>query len=287
MVVNCQKQDSFYIDRSSKAIELYFKEIRQYPILSASEQRELVEKAQHGDKSARDRLVKCNQLFIASIARKYQTEGNFLDIVNEGNIGLLIAIDNFDLSKDNRFLTYAVHWIRKQINDYNANVARMFTTKNAVKLYTYARKVRDDFFIKNERYPTLEELKYELKARHNVCVKDKYDLEKFELNTINEGAKPNEADDGEFSFMANYYAKSSVNNINEQIDKEDVCKKVGVLLAGIDEHAREIVKRMYGIGNDIQESADTIAKDMGISVVTVRKIVKESIKKMKQCGISK
>jgi RNA polymerase sigma factor (sigma-70 family) len=183
MIVDCKKQDNFHINRTT-AVELYFKEIRKYPVLSPDEQRELLIKAKDGDMCARDKLVKCNQLFVASIAKKYQTDGNFLDIVNEGNIGLLIAIDKFDLSKGNGFLTYAVGWVRKKINEYNASVVKMVKTKNATKLYTYVRKIRNEFFVTNERYPTTDEIRDILRERYDVHVKDKSDLEVLEVREL-------------------------------------------------------------------------------------------------------
>jgi DNA-directed RNA polymerase sigma subunit (sigma70/sigma32) len=155
MIVDCKKQDNFHINRTT-AVELYFKEIRKYPVLSSDEQRELLIKAKDGDMCARDKLVKCNQLFVASIAKKYQTDGNFLDIVNEGNIGLLMAIDKFDLSKGNGFLTYAVGWVRKKINHKCCNesvqdcscTASAYDMANSfmVSLHLFFRQFRDDEF---------------------------------------------------------------------------------------------------------------------------------------------
>lgn len=283
MIVDCKKQDNFHINRTP-AVELYFKEIRKYPVLSSDEQRELLIKAKDGDMCARDKLVKCNQLFVASIAKKYQTDGNFLDIVNEGNIGLLIAIDKFDLSKGNGFLTYAVGWVRKKINEYNASVVKMVKTKNATKLYTYVRKIRNEFFVTNERYPTTDEIRDILRERYDVHVKDKSDLEVLEVSSIYESSSNRDASDpgnANTSMMTAYYEKSSSNNVEDEIDVEDTKEKVRELLSKLDDRARRIIEMLYGINNDYETTPESIAESMGISVVSVKKIVRESLFKMR------
>lgn len=283
MIVDCKKQDNFHINRTP-AVELYFKEIRKYPVLSSDEQRELLIKAKDGDMCARDKLVKCNQLFVASIAKKYQTDGNFLDIVNEGNIGLLIAIDKFDLSKGNGFLTYAVGWVRKKINEYNASVVKMIKTKNATKLYTYVRKIRNEFFVTNERYPTTDEIRDILRERYDVHVKDKSDLEVLEVSSIYESSSNRDTSDPgntNTSMMTAYYEKSSSNNVEDEIDVEDTKEKVNELLSKLDDRARRIIEMLYGINNDYETTPESIAESMGISVVSVKKIVRESLFKMR------
>lgn len=289
MIIDCKTNDNFFINRSLTSVELYFKEIRRYPVLSAREQRELLVKAKSADEyeamAARDKLVKCNQLFVASMARKYQTDGNFLDIVNEGNIGLLTAIDRFDLSKEQRFLSYAVHWIRKKMNDYNANVVKMITPKNATKLYTYVRKIKNDFFLKNERYPSLDELQEILKKEYKVSVKEKTDLEVFDVSPINESSTVRDGKDPgnrNAAVMQSYYSKSSSNNIEDDIESQDTEDRVNKLLSLLDERSRKVVEMLYGIGTDYETSPETIADTLGLSVVLVRKIVKDSLQIMRK-----
>lgn len=289
MIVDCKLNDNFFINRSLTSVELYFDEIRKYPVLSAKEQRELLITARTGSeddaRKARERLVQCNQLFVASVARKFQTDGNFLDIVNEGNIGLLTAIDKFDLSKEHGFLSYAVHWIRKMMNDYNANVVKMVKTKNAVKLYTYVRRIKNDFFLHNERYPSTDELKEILKSKYHVCVKDKSDLERFEVSPINENSSARDnKDPGNCNAMTmqTYYSKSSTNNVEDFIDNQDTEERVNNLLSLLDEKSRKVMEMLYGIGTDYETSPETVADTLGISVVTVKKIARESLKIMRK-----
>lgn len=286
-IIDCTKSDTFHLDRTP-SVEMFFRDARRYPLLSAKEQKELliIAKTKQGKEAeeARKKLVECNQLFVASIAKKMNTNGNFLDIVNEGNIGLMMAIDAYDLSTNNAFISYAVHWIRKKINDYNANYTTMVRLKNANMIYTYARKARNSFFLRNERYPTLDELKDEIKRMSGVNVPDKYSLEQFTVNTISNERERDELDNRygvNGNFMSDYDKMTSVNNVDDDSDKNDKSCMVTEMLSRLDDEKREIITRMYGIGSDIEENPTTIALQMGISVSTVKKLANEAIVEMR------
>ncbi len=97
-------------------LNLYLKDINRIPLLTRDEEVELAQKAQAGDKAAKDRLVKANLRFVINVAKKYQNHGiDLVDLISEGNIGLLTAVDHFDISKGYHFISYAVWWIRQSI----------------------------------------------------------------------------------------------------------------------------------------------------------------------------
>lgn len=286
-IVDCGKTDNFHIERT-QAVELFFKDARRYPVLSADEERKLLIAAKTGTpeeaEKAKKRLVECNQLFVASVAKKFNTNGNFLDIVNEGNIGLLMAIDAFDLKTKHRFISYAVHWVKKRINDYNVKYSCMVNPKNANLIYTYARKARNAFFLKNERWPTLEELKEEILAINGVAVPDKNDLMQFTVNTIANERERDELDNRygvNGNFMTKYDSETSSNNVEADSDIQDDCDVVNDMLSNLNEEKREIIKGLYGIDTDIEETPNTIALRMGISVNKVKRMAKEAIVEMR------
>ena len=104
------------MSKDENILSIYLKEINRIPLLSAEEETELAVKAAAGDKLAKDKIVKANLRFVVSIAKKYQKKGIELDdLISEGNIGLLTAIEKFDVSKGYRFISYAVWWIRQSI----------------------------------------------------------------------------------------------------------------------------------------------------------------------------
>ncbi|MBR6079235.1 MAG: RNA polymerase sigma factor RpoD/SigA [Treponema sp.] len=97
-------------------MEMYLNEIRKIPLLTREEENDLAKKAATGDKDARAKIVRANLRFVVNIAKQYQNRGlEFSDLVNEGNIGLLNAIDRFDAGKGYHFISYAVWWIRQAI----------------------------------------------------------------------------------------------------------------------------------------------------------------------------
>ncbi|MDD4007830.1 MAG: sigma-70 family RNA polymerase sigma factor, partial [Sphaerochaetaceae bacterium] len=97
-------------------LSMYLKEIDRIPLLSRDEEYELAKKASKGDLAARNKLVEANLRFVISIAKQYQNRGIPLsDLVNEGNIGLMTAVDKFDPDKGYHFISYAVWWIRQAI----------------------------------------------------------------------------------------------------------------------------------------------------------------------------
>ncbi|HOQ92710.1 MAG TPA: RNA polymerase sigma factor RpoD/SigA [Treponemataceae bacterium] len=111
-----QSRKSISFNKDENIVSLYLKDINRIPLLSREEETSLALRAADGDKEAKDKIVSANLRFVVSIAKKYQNNGlDLLDLVNEGNIGLLTAIERFDVSKGYHFISYAVWWIRQAI----------------------------------------------------------------------------------------------------------------------------------------------------------------------------
>ena len=105
-----------YIDEDKDVLSIYLKEINRIPMISHEEEYELALKAKQGDKRAREKLINANLRFVVTVAKKYQGQGLPLeDLINEGNLGLLTAIDKFEPEKGYHFISYAVWWIRQSI----------------------------------------------------------------------------------------------------------------------------------------------------------------------------
>ena len=97
-------------------LAMYLKDINKIPLLSHEEETELAIKAKNGDKAAKEKIVNANLRFVVNVAKKYQNHGiDLIDLISEGNIGLLTAIEKFDVTKGYHFISYAVWWIRQSI----------------------------------------------------------------------------------------------------------------------------------------------------------------------------
>lgn len=282
LLVDCKSQDCRYWNRTD-SVTAYFDDIKDYPVLSSNEERKLLERAKSSNptisRNARNKLVECNQRFVMSVARRWQKGDNLMDIVHEGNIGLLKAIDKYDLNDNTeRLITYAIYWIRKYINNYIILKERPVVPKSAIKLYTYVPKVRNSFFADNNRYPTFEELKDILKTKYDVRVKHIEDLEVLTMTSIDDAYfEPNEYVLTEDNIQ--YEAATCSNNIEEDTDKSDVKEIVKTLLNQLSDKERNVVKSFYGI-DCCEVGLDSISSDMNVSKERVRQILKSSLKKM-------
>ena len=116
-------------------INTYLRDIQKYPILTPDEEIELFIQMKNGDKEARNKLILCNQRFVFKIAKMYVSGDALLDVVNEGNIGLIKALDesDFDVTKGMRFLTLAVWYIRREIVSYLTNDINLVKKSNTTK----------------------------------------------------------------------------------------------------------------------------------------------------------
>ncbi len=107
---------SFLMNSDDNILSMYLKEINKIPLLTREEEVELATKAAEGDKAAKDKIVQANLRFVVNVAKKYQNHGlDLVDLISEGNIGLMTAIERFDVSKGYHFISYAVWWIRQAI----------------------------------------------------------------------------------------------------------------------------------------------------------------------------
>ena len=283
-IVDCGKTDNFHVDRTH-GVDQFFRDARRFPVLSQEEEHKLLVIAKTGKgeeaNAARNRLIECNQLFVASIAKKMNTNGNFLDLIEEGIIGLMLAIDSYDLSTGNRLISYAAHWIRKRMTDYNIKYSKIVRPNNANLIFTYARKARNAFFLEHERYPSLEELKDVINETYNTKVSYASDLEPFVVKMILNERERDNMTNPSGGFMDEYDSKTATNNVDADSDANDNAEVVKRMLSTLDDRQREIIQRMYGIGTDIEETADTIALRMGISVNRVKRMAKDAIAEMR------
>ena len=286
MVFDCKTKTQF-IQRSDIST-IYFNEIRRYPLLTVKEERSLLQTIKFGNKEesdkARERIIKCNQRFVISAAKKWQNGSNFLDIVNEGNIGLMKAIDKFDINKKQRFLTYAVFWIRKAINEYIINKDNMIKPKNANKIYTYANKARNKFFMLNERYPTLDELCDELAENYNVKVYDKSDLMQFVMVTTDSTPAKDGENEQCYNDVTDFEVSTASNNTEDYLDGEDTKSTVELLLKCLTDDERRVVKLSFGFETCCNENFETIGYRMDLTTDEVKQIYAEALKKMIQAS---
>lgn len=282
MIINKRDKIAPYIQREG-IINTYLNDIRGYSLLSKNEEIELIKIAQNKAHTKRkyaiEKLVNSNQRFVFSAAMRYSNNNDIiLDLVNEGNIGLITAIERFDLSKDIKFISYAAWWIRKAINSYLINYNNLVIPANANKLSVVVNKTKQAFFNKNQRMPTLEELHSEIKETYDFNVKDLNDLQTYQSYSIDEINKSND-DNETFSEDIMFTSVTATNNVENDVQNYDNKTIVGKLLKKLNAKDQNLIKKAFGIDCE-EETYDSIAFDMNITKERVRQKINEIIKRL-------
>ena len=151
-------------NRQSAALDKYLVEIGREELISTDDEVELAQRIHHGDAAALEKLVKANLRFVVSVAKQYQNQGLALnDLIDEGNLGLIKAVDKFDYTKGFKFSTYATWWIRQAITRAIADQARTIRIPvHMVETINKVKKTNSQLLHKNGRDPTPEEIAAEI-----------------------------------------------------------------------------------------------------------------------------
>jgi len=256
-------------------VSSYLKDIRKYKILEKSEEEILLTKAKAGDAEAKNQLIVCNLRLVVSVAKNYMSKGmNFIDLISEGNLGLIHAIDKFDLSKGYRFSTYAVWWIKQSITKAVINKGREIRIPSyKYDLFNKVNKVIMKNFVKDGNYITEEEIAKELGIK---VQKVKNIMQEFqEILSLN-------MEVGENIYLEDTLVNSSSKNLEEKIIEKLGKERVHQILDTLDMREREILKRRYGLdGYDIN-TLEEIGDEFNITRERVRQLEKKTLTKLRK-----
>lgn len=262
--------------------EIYMKDIHKYGTIDNAKTREYLKMYKNGSSRekniAKEHIVCAHQRFVLSIANKFAHKDNLMDIISEGNIGLMRAIEEYNINSDVKFTTYAMYWIRKKIIGYVTVDEPMVTPNNAIKLATYVPKIRKDFWNTNLRQPTTDEIQEILLNKYHLNFSNKEDLAIYQPMSIDE--KYEEDEDGqEFMECSAYTSKTAICNTDEFAKSHDTKAIVKRILSALNDRDAYIVKCIYGIDCE-SKSMDDVAAEVGISHERVRQIAVNSVEKL-------
>ena len=265
----------------SETTNKYLFDIRKYPVLTAEQEKEIIIRIKNGDESARRILIESNQRFVFAVARKYaKDEHHLMDLVSEGNMGLMKAINNFDPSLGFKFLTHAVHYIRREISAYIINTDTFIRKTNISKTNTRLRRLNNEFFLLNGRYPSVDELKEMFKERYDIDIKNDTDL--LELNVMSTDDSISE--DGSDSVMdasTEVLAKTSSRNDYEQESENDHIKSIIAYgMECLTDVEKTIIKMSFGIGYDREYDNNEIGEEVNYTAERVRQLKNKALEKM-------
>lgn len=251
---------------TADSLSSYLKEIRNIPVLTRDEEQRLVRDMIKGSRDAMDQLIQGNLKYVVSVANKYKGCGlSLLDLINEGNIGLIQAAKRFDPDKGVKFITYAVWWIRQSIMHalaVQSGTVRL-PIKQAGKLYKIGEKYRE-FKQTKGREPTTDELAKEL----DQTVEEIDNILRVYRNHLSLDAPITEGDDTRYLDMLE---SKDMPSIEEGLVRSSLASEVDALLQELSPREQEILKMRFGFNGDPM-TLEEIGKKIGLSRERVRQI---------------
>ena len=280
MIINRKNSNVYFVNRNS-SIDRYLNSIRKYKPLEFEEENMYITKYKvDGDMKARDMLVNCNQRFVYSAAKRFSNDPDIvLELVNEGNIGLIDAIDRFDFTFGCRLLTYAQAYIRRNMVRYFCE-NRLVKRPSDYKIGSIVANERSIFYAMNERQPTIEELRSIMLNKYNINVINDEDLYINDFVYIDDNVSDND-DDFTFENTSEYLTNtSSYNEYENNIEQGHTKAIVLAALSKLDNRSQEIVKMLYGIDCDREYSAAELADMYGMTKTRINQIKNEAQKRL-------
>jgi len=258
------------------SLALYLKEISKYKALPIEEEAKLAVKIRNGDRAALDRLVKSNLRFVVSVSRNYQNQGlPLIDLINEGNLGLIRAAKRFDEKKNFKFISYAVWWIRQAILQALAEQSRIVKLPlNRVGAIHKIGMVQSKLEQKYSRNPNVEEIADEL----NIDTQDVHEAIKIGNSHFSLDAPLQNGDD---SKLLDLLQDDRAESPDEGVMSISLHSEVDTVLEALSDREREVVKLYFGIGEETAYTLEEIGIRFNLTRERVRQIKEKALKRLK------
>lgn len=251
----------------------YYVDISKYPLLTREQEVALAEKIMNGDKIARETLIKSNLRLVVAIARKYQgSQLTINDLIQEGNIGLLKAVNRFDANKGVRFANYAQYWIRQAISRAITQNHVIYLPANLGETLQKLKRVQKKLEQELEEKPTSEMIAKEME----ISVEEVEELLNYSFDAISMD-KPLD-DDGEISL---YDIIADETDFMEEIDTKILQDYLRESLQQIPERDAAIIRMRFGLDDNVSLTLQQIAEHFSLTKEGVRQIINSNLLKLK------
>lgn len=262
------------------SIQMYLREIGQYPLLNAHEERVLAKRIVDGDDEARNLLARANLRLVVSIAKKYvgrSPDLTLLDLIQEGNLGLFKAVDKFDFTKGFKFSTYATWWIRQAITRALADQSRtiripVHMVETMAKYKQVSRRLAQDF----GRDPMPEEIATEM----NVEVEKIYQIEKISQDTIS--LELPVGDDDDRSRLSDFISDDKITSPDQEVAHSILTDQITEILDTLSEKERKILEMRHGLLDGTYHTLEEVGKEFGVTRERIRQIEAKALEKIRQ-----
>jgi RNA polymerase primary sigma factor len=275
-----ETEDSVYVNgdlatQTTDALQLFLNEAGRYPLLTAEQEVELAKRIERGDKAAKDLMVNSNLRLVVSIAKKYQGHGlSLLDLIQEGIIGLIRAVEKFDRRKGFKFSTYATWWIRQAVQRGVANKSRTIRIPvHVIERETKIARAERELTAKLERPPTEEEIakaaKLPLKQVREV---------RQAARAVTSLDKP-VGGEGETSFGDLFGDEAA--HVDEEVQVSLEEEALHRAVRSLPEREQQVVKLRYGLdGDEDPKSLEEIGRRLGLTRERVRQIEAAALERL-------
>lgn len=276
LAITAENVDAFADD----SVRLYLREIGKIPLLSPEEEAELAKRIVKGDKKAKDKMVESNMRLVVSIAKRYGGRGlDFLDLIQEGNTGLLRAVEKFDPDKGFKFSTYATWWVRQAITRAIADQARtiripvhMVETIN--KVLRTSRKLTSEL----NREPTNEEIAKELDMepeKIDYVMRIKQDIASLDASVGREG-------DDEDSVLGDFVEDEERDSPEDSAANQILKEQLSEIIATLTDREQKIIRLRFGIGGGRPHTLEEVGAEFDVTRERIRQIEAKALSKLRK-----
>lgn len=276
LAITAENVDAFADD----SVRLYLREIGKIPLLTPEEEADLAQRIVKGDKKAKDKMVESNMRLVVSIAKRYGGRGlDFLDLIQEGNTGLLRAVEKFDPDKGFKFSTYATWWVRQAITRAIADQARtiripvhMVETINKVLRTT--RKLTAEL----NREPTNEEIAKELDMepeKIDYVMRIKQDIASLDASVGRDG-------DDEDSVLGDFVEDEERASPEDSAANQILKEQLSEIIATLTDREQKIIRLRFGIGGGRPHTLEEVGNEFDVTRERIRQIEAKALSKLRK-----
>jgi len=260
------------------SVKMYLKEIGKYELLKPEDEPILAKKILQGDNDAKDKLINANLRLVVNIAKHYVGRGmSFLDLIQEGNLGLMKAVDKFDYSKGFKFSTYATWWIRQAITRAIADQARTIRIPvHMVETINKMTRVQRQLIQELGREPTAEEISEAMNGE--LSPKRIREIQRIAMEPVSLETPIGEEDDSHLGdFIEDKDSESPVEYTSNRLRDEELEE----VLKDLNEREEKVIRLRYGIDDNRPRTLEEVGKEFGVTRERIRQIEAKALKKLR------